>query len=282
MLPKRRRVSESGRARWLITSIGIMRGASAGTGPMKCLRYVAEALLLDADVVVGEEGDERARGRGVQVRGRSVHARDETDEIAHEDEQPQRRDEREVRRPSGPITSSIIWMNCSSTTSTKFCVPACTSATLPARRKRDADEDEHHDPGIGHVVGHRRAGGDRGCSMAPSQLLPRGAQTLARPAPREHRQADDERDRMHHPGDEEHGAPRPRPPDGRRWSPASGSARARFGGQERARPAAEPPEIRRARAVAARDAERAGTPPSSRPGARGLPRAPTRRPSCAS
>ena len=54
MLPKRRSVSDSGRARWLMISIGIISGASAGTGPMKCLQVVAEPLLLDADVVVAK------------------------------------------------------------------------------------------------------------------------------------------------------------------------------------------------------------------------------------
>ena len=38
ILPKRRSESESGRAQWLMSSIGSIRGASHTTGPMKCLR----------------------------------------------------------------------------------------------------------------------------------------------------------------------------------------------------------------------------------------------------
>jgi hypothetical protein len=38
MLPNRRRERDRGRARWLMISMGTMRGASQTTGPMKCRR----------------------------------------------------------------------------------------------------------------------------------------------------------------------------------------------------------------------------------------------------
>ena len=44
ILAKRRMVSESGRARWLISSIGIISGASTGIGPAKCARYLQRPL----------------------------------------------------------------------------------------------------------------------------------------------------------------------------------------------------------------------------------------------
>src|ERR1035437_9963545 len=45
MLAKRRMVSESGRARWLTSSMGIMRGARRGMGPAKCARYCTMPLV---------------------------------------------------------------------------------------------------------------------------------------------------------------------------------------------------------------------------------------------
>ena len=39
MLPNSRSDSDSARAKWLTISIGNISGASAGTGPAKCLRY---------------------------------------------------------------------------------------------------------------------------------------------------------------------------------------------------------------------------------------------------
>ena len=38
MLAKRRMVSDNMRARWLMISIGIIKGAKASIGPMNCLK----------------------------------------------------------------------------------------------------------------------------------------------------------------------------------------------------------------------------------------------------
>ena len=40
MLPKSRIDRETGREKWLMISIGIISGARAGMGPMKCLKYL--------------------------------------------------------------------------------------------------------------------------------------------------------------------------------------------------------------------------------------------------
>jgi len=49
MLPKRRNARETGRARWLMTSKGIISGARSTMGPTKCLKY--EKPCLDTPMI---------------------------------------------------------------------------------------------------------------------------------------------------------------------------------------------------------------------------------------
>ena len=50
MLPSRRIASDTGRAMWLMSSIGSISGASHQTGPRKCLKYLSAVLAHAEDV----------------------------------------------------------------------------------------------------------------------------------------------------------------------------------------------------------------------------------------
>ena len=98
------------------------------------------------------------------------------------------------------MTSSSIWWNCSSTTSMKFCAPRGTSSSWRVADEGDADEDDHRDPRVGHVVGNAREGCKiGGCSMTSMgarSSVAGGAQALRDEHGRQHEQAGDQRHRV--------------------------------------------------------------------------------------
>ena len=68
MLPKRRKVRDMTRAKWLMSSMGSMSGARPHIGSHEMLD-VADAVPFYSDVMGRGEGNERERERGINVRG---------------------------------------------------------------------------------------------------------------------------------------------------------------------------------------------------------------------
>src|SRR4030042_4896619 len=51
ILPNKRKVKESGREKWLMISMGIIRGGSHQTGPINCLKYFTPWVLTPTTCV---------------------------------------------------------------------------------------------------------------------------------------------------------------------------------------------------------------------------------------
>ena len=82
-------------------SIGIINGASNGSGPAKCLPGTSTVHCPDPDDVVEEKRGDRQGERRIGVRRRRLHEIEQTEDVADEDEDRQTQDERQelLREP---------------------------------------------------------------------------------------------------------------------------------------------------------------------------------------
>ncbi len=128
MFPKSRRVRDSGRARWLISSIGTMSGASAGIGPAKCLRY-APSPCARIPIQWYEKNTTSAHARLVfTLSVGAVKPGTSPRRFEAKMKRPSVAIRGRNRRPAEPITSSISDSTNSRTVSAAFWSPRGTSA----------------------------------------------------------------------------------------------------------------------------------------------------------